>query len=136
MRLLLLLLSCCVASLSAQTSSSSVEDRVRAFKEAIARSPNSGQPEFELAEYYYGQASKAAAFEHYRNAVRKGDLKNPVLLHQRVAYLGYELEFFGDALKAVDFLQSTAEGQKDVQLPELRKAIVLRLRENQGPTRR
>ena len=123
----LLLLFCCVASLIAQTSSNSVEEKIRALKEAIARSPNSGQFEFELAEVYYGRGSKEDAFEHYRNAVRKDDLKNAVVVYQRLAYLGYELEHFEDALKAVDFLLTTAEGKNDMHLPELRKAIIARL---------
>jgi len=106
-----------------------------AIKEAIAQFPESGQLELLIGQIYRDQGETRLAFNHFQNAVRKGNLDKVETAHQLIAYTGYELEEYEAALKAIDETEKTAEGRKDTQLPHLKRAIENMLKERGARTK-
>lgn len=106
-----------------------------AIKEAIAHFPESGQLELLLGQIYRDQGKSREAFNHFQNAVRKGNLDKVETAHQLIAYTGYELEEYEAALKAIEETEKTEEGRRDTQLPHLKRAIENTLKERASRNR-
>jgi tetratricopeptide (TPR) repeat protein len=75
---------------------------IDALNRAIAANPTAGQLDYAVAQAYFGLNRKADAIRHAKDAVRKGNLKNPDQAYLFVAYLSFEAGDFQVALEATD----------------------------------
>lgn len=105
---------------------------ITAIEEAIKLFPQSGQLELLIGQIYRDQGKTREAFNHFQNAVRKGNLDKVETANQLIAYAGYELEEYEAALKAIAEVEKTPEGRKDTQLPHLKRAIENTLKEREA----
>jgi tetratricopeptide (TPR) repeat protein len=96
---------------------------IGAIEEAIKLFPESGQLELLLGNIYRDRGQSKEAFTRVLNAVRKGNVEKIDSAYQLIAYIGYEIDEYEEALKAIAIVEKTPEGQKDQQLAQLKKAI-------------
>jgi Tfp pilus assembly protein PilF len=99
------------------------EKAITAIEEAIKLFPTSGQLELVLGGIYRDIGKSREALDHFQAAVKKGNLDKPEAPLMLIAYTGYDLEEYEIALKAIEAVEKTPEGQKDQQLPHLKSAI-------------
>jgi tetratricopeptide (TPR) repeat protein len=112
------------------------EKAIAAIQEAIKLFPQSGQLELLLGTIYRDNGKAREGFRHFQEAVRKGNLDKPEAPLMLIAYTGYELEEYDEALKAIEAVESTPEGQKDTQLPHLKRAIISSKEQKESRTRK
>ena len=104
---------------------------IDALKRATAVFPQEGQLEFTMSQLYFGQGKVEEAYTHSLSAATKGQLEKPGQAYLYLAYLGYELKKFEDALKWVE----QAEAQKDIKpsdIAQIKSAITNAVKEREA----
>ncbi|MBI5771633.1 MAG: tetratricopeptide repeat protein [Verrucomicrobia bacterium] len=104
---------------------------ISVLKEAAKLYPNNGQFDYLIGEIYRAVEKTREAFNQYKEAIRKGGLDKPHVVHQLLSYSAFELGDLDEALKAVKQAETFPEGKKDAQLPRLRQAIEDAIKERQ-----
>lgn len=104
---------------------------IRVLQEAAQRFPKNGQIELQIGEIYRSDEHTRDAYKHYKEALRKGGVDKPHVLHQLIAYSAFELQEFDEALKAIAEAQKFPENKNDQQLPRLKAAIEDSLKERE-----
>lgn len=99
------------------------EKAVEVLKEAAGLFPTAGQLELQIGELYREREKTAEALEHYKNAVRKGNLDKPTMAYQLLAFAAYELKKFDEALAAILEAEKFPEAKGDEHLIRLKMAI-------------
>lgn len=89
---------------------------IDALKRAAAAFPQNGQFEYLIAQTYFSLEKPEEAFIHAKNAVAKGNLTRPHSVYLFLAYIGFELKKFEDALsaatKALDYPEGKTDGER------------------------
>ena len=104
---------------------------IEALQRATTVFPKEGQLEFTMSQLYYGQGKIDEAYRHSLNAATKGQLEKPGQAYLYVAYLGYELKKFEDALKWIE----QAEKQPDIKpadIAQIKNAITNAVKEREA----
>jgi hypothetical protein len=96
---------------------------IAALKEAAIRYADSGEIEFQIAQIYWQDEKMADAYQHFQEAVRKGNLTNPYNTYRYMASVAYDLEKFTEALAAADKAAEMPEGKDSAELGRLQGAI-------------
>lgn len=96
---------------------------ISVLKEACQLFPTAGQLELQIGEIYRQQEKTREAYNHYKGAVKKGNLDKPQVGYQLLAYSAFELGELEEALNAVLEAEKFPDAKKDAQLPKLKKAI-------------
>lgn len=96
---------------------------VDVLKEAAAQYPKAGQLDYQIAQIYYSLDKGEDAYRSLTSAVAKGHLEKPSAVYNFLAYIGFELRRYQEALEAVDKAIATADVGADSQLPRLKQAI-------------
>lgn len=106
---------------------------IEVLTEASKVFANTGQFEIQIGQIYLQLEQTREAYDHFREAVRRGGLEKgkEAGAYQALAYAAFELEEFDDALKACAESEKFPEGKKDVQLPKLKAAIEAAIRERE-----
>jgi tetratricopeptide (TPR) repeat protein len=112
------------------------EKAIAAIQEAIKLFPQSGQLELVLGGIYRDTGKSREGFEAFQRAVKKGNLDKPEAPLMLIAYTGYELEEYDAALDAISKVENTPEGQKDTQLPHLKRAMLNAKEQKESRTRK
>lgn len=86
---------------------------VEALKKGTKAFPESGQLEFQIAQIYTSIEQPAQAFTHLEAAVAKGNLTRPYQAYLALAYAGYSLQRYDEALKAAQKATEFTEGVRD-----------------------
>jgi hypothetical protein len=68
------------------------------LKQTAAKYPNDGDVEFRIANIYYGLDKLSEAFTHGKAALAKGGVANEAGAQMFVAYMGFELKKYDEAL--------------------------------------
>ncbi len=68
------------------------------LKQTAAKFPEVGSLEFKIANIYYGLDKLAEAYDHGKKALSKGGLENEGSAQMFVAYMGFELKKYDEAL--------------------------------------
>ena len=92
------------------------------LKEAGLQFPHAGQLDFQIAQIYYSLDKPEEAFRSLNSAIAKGHLDKPGSVYNYLAYIGFELRRFDEALVAVDKAISLSSST-DTHLPSLKAAI-------------
>lgn len=100
------------------------EQTIAFVEDSIRQNPTSGELELYLGRLLRDKGQTREAFAHFLLALRKGHLLRPATVHELVAYTGYDLGEYDDALRSIVALESTPEGKADPQLPHLKRAII------------
>ncbi len=95
---------------------------IDALKEAGLQFPHSGQLDFQIAQIYYSLDKPDEAFLSLNSAIAKGHLDRPGAVYNYLAYIGFELRRFDEALVAVNKAIELS-GSTDAHLPGLKQAI-------------
>lgn len=96
---------------------------VDVLKEAAALFPKAGQLDYQVAQIYYSLDKAEEAYRSLVAAVTKGHLDKPGAVYNFLAYIGFELRRYDEALDAVDKAIAFTESSHDTQLPRLKQAI-------------
>ncbi len=86
---------------------------IEALQQAARIFPNQGQFEYLAAQLYYSLEKTEDAFNHAAAVVKKGNLTKPHSVYLFLAYTGFELKKFEEALVAVDQALTYPDGAKD-----------------------
>jgi len=86
---------------------------IEALGQAAKIFPDQGQFEYLAAQLYYSLEKPEEAFNHAAAAVRKGNLTKPHTVYLFLAYIGFELKKFDEALEAVNKAITYPDGVKD-----------------------
>lgn len=86
---------------------------VEALKQGTKAFPESGQLEFQIAQIYTSIEQPAQAFTHLQAAVAKGNLTRPYQAYLALAYAGYSLQRYDEALKAAEKATEYPDGVRD-----------------------
>ncbi len=68
------------------------------LKQTAAKFPDVGSLDFKIANIYYGLDKMVEAYDHGKKALAKGGLENEGAAQMFVAYMGYELKKYDEAL--------------------------------------
>ena len=98
---------------------------ISALKEAVALFPKNGQIDVTIAEIYRGKDLMKEARDHYRSAVKKGNLEKPETVLAYLANADYTLDDFDDAKATIDeaYQKYPEDCKKDQFLPQLKDAV-------------
>ena len=102
------------------------EKAIGVYKEAEQHLPEAaGQFDFDIARTYTQMDKETEAYDYYRSAVAKGHLSSAsgYSAYLNIAFAGYELHHYDEALAACDAAAKFPEAAKDKQLPNLRQGI-------------
>jgi len=105
---------------------------IEALKEGAKHFPNSGQLEYQAAQIYYSLNKAQDSYNALLSATSKGHLDKPGAVYGFLGYVAWELGKLPEAKAAVAKALKTPDGQKDQQLPILKKAIDEALREREN----
>ena len=86
---------------------------VEALKQGTKAFPESGQLEFQIAQIYTSIEQPEQAFTHLQAAVTKGNLTRPYQAYLALAYAGYSLQRYDEALKAAEKATEFPDGLRD-----------------------
>ncbi|MDB6126203.1 MAG: hypothetical protein JWM35_99 [Verrucomicrobia bacterium] len=101
------------------------------LKEASALFPKAGQLDYQIAQIYYSLDKSEDAYKALNAAVEKGHLEKPSAVYNFLAYIGFELRKYDEALAAADKAISFSDSAKDTQLPRLKQAIEEAIKERE-----
>jgi len=100
---------------------------IEVYKEAADSLPDSaGLFDYYIADIYRQQEKEAEAFDYYTAAAQKNHLASSMAYatYLNIAFAGYELHKYDEALKACDEAAKYPEAAKDRQLPNIRHGIL------------
>jgi tetratricopeptide (TPR) repeat protein len=86
---------------------------VEALKQGTKAFPEVGQLEFQIAQIYTSIDQPQQAFNHLQAAVAKGNLTRPYQAYLALAYAGYSLQRYEEALKAAEKATEFPDGVRD-----------------------
>ncbi len=86
---------------------------VDALKQGTKAFPDSGQLEFQIAQIYTSIEKPELAFTHLQAAVTKGNLTRPYQAYLALAYAGYSIQRYDEALAAAQKATEYPDGVRD-----------------------
>ena len=93
------------------------------LQQTVAKFPTVGSLEFKIANIYYGLDKLAEAYDHGKKALAKGGLDNVGSAQMFVAYMGYELKKYDEALPYAEAAKNAGASNADRLFEAIQNAI-------------
>jgi hypothetical protein len=93
------------------------------LKQTAARYPEAGDLEFKIANIYYGLDKMADAYSHGKSALKKGGVENVPAVQMFIAYMGYELKKYEEALPFAEAAKNAGTTNADRLYEAIKNAI-------------
>ncbi len=102
---------------------------IEVLKEAAAHFPKAGSLHFQIAQLYSLIDKPELAYAEATKALEIGNIEKPGAVYCSLAYWGFDLQKYDEALVAVNKAIGYPEGQKDPQIPRVKGAILDAIKE-------
>lgn len=96
---------------------------LEALNEASKLFPKEGMLDLQIGEIYRGMEKTKEARDHYRLAIKKGNLEKPHIAYQLLAFAAMELDDWDEAHQAVQEAAKFPEFKNDKQMQNLKEHI-------------
>ena len=96
---------------------------IDALKEAAELYPKVGQLNFQIGQIYQAMEKTQEAYDQFKIATEKGGVDKPHAAYMFLAYTGFELQKFDEALEAVKKAADYPDAARDTQMKPLQAGI-------------